>query len=107
MTDVAKAQCYPCLTSDYTVAADSDIRYVDLDSAAETVHSQVIEVSVHQGRVEALPAIDAGRAPTMDNLVPAPQCVTLMRRLWRLHPISCSLLITEHQYQSTCPQLHL
>ena len=47
--DVAKAQRYPCLTSDYTVAADSDIRYVDLDSAAETVHSQVREVSVHQG----------------------------------------------------------
>ena len=47
MTDEAKAQCYPCLTSDYTVAADSDIRYVDLDSAAETVHSQVILAARH------------------------------------------------------------
>ena len=39
----------------------------------------ILEVSVHQGSVEAMSAIsDAGQAPTMDNLVPAPQCATLL-----------------------------
>ena len=58
--------------------ADSDIRDVDLDYAAVTAHSQVIEVSVHQGSVEVPPAIDAGQAPTMDNVIPAPLCATLI-----------------------------
>ena len=35
------------------------------------------EVSV-QGPDEAPPAIDAGQAPTMDNLVPTPQCATFI-----------------------------
>ena len=44
--------------------ADSDIRDVDLDSAAVTAPAQVIEISV-QGSVEAPPAIDAGQAPPL------------------------------------------
>ena len=66
------------LISETCPIADSDIRDVDLDSADVTAHSLVIEVSVHQGPVKALPAIDGGQAPTMDNLVPAPQCATLI-----------------------------
>ena len=49
--------------------ADLDIKDVDLDSAAVTAHSQVIEVSFHQGPVEATSAIlDAGQVLTMKNL---------------------------------------
>ena len=48
-----------------------------LDSAAVTAPAQVIEVSV-QGSLEAPPAIDAGQAATMDNVIPAPQCETLI-----------------------------
>ena len=36
--------------------ADSDIRHVDLDSANVEAQSQVLEVSVHQGPVEAVSA---------------------------------------------------
>ena len=61
--------------------ADSDIRDVDLDSAYVEAHSQVVEVSVHQGTVQATSAIDAGQAPTMDNLVLAPQCAMLLRSM--------------------------
>ena len=36
-------------------------------------------MSVHQGPVEAMSAIiEPGQAPTMDNLVSAPQCATLL-----------------------------
>ena len=59
--------------------ADLDIRDVVLDSANVEAHSQVMEVSVHQGPVEATSAIiDAGRALTVENLVPAPQCAMLL-----------------------------
>ena len=69
--------------------ADSDIKDVDLDSAAVTAHSQVIEVSFHQGPVEATSAIlDAGQVLTMKNLVPAPKCATLIR--WGL---ACATLL--------------
>ena len=37
--------------------ADSDITDVDLDSSNVAAHSQIIEVSVHQGPVEATSAI--------------------------------------------------
>ena len=66
------------LISETGLIAGSDIRDVDLDSAAVTAHSQVIEVSVHQGSVKAPPAIHAGQAPTMDTVIPAPQCATLI-----------------------------
>ena len=59
------------LISETGSLADSDIRDVDLDSANVAARSQVIDVSVHQGPVEAMPAIDADQAGTMDNLVPA------------------------------------
>ena len=59
--------------------ADLNVRHVDLDSANVEAHSQVIEVSVHQGPVEATSIIvEAGQALTMDNLVPAPQYSTLL-----------------------------
>ena len=58
--------------------ADSDIKDVDIDFAAVTAHSQVMELSVHQGPFEAPPSIDAGQALTMDNLVPTPQFATLI-----------------------------
>ena len=39
----------------------------------------VVEVSVYQGPDKATPAIfEAGRAPAMDVLVPAPLCATLL-----------------------------
>ena len=63
--------------SDTGSIADSDIRDVDLDSAAVTAPAQVIEVSV-EAPVKALPSIDAVQAPTMDSSVPAPQCATLI-----------------------------
>ena len=47
------------LISETGSIADSDIRDVNLDSAAVTAPAQVIEVSV-QGSFEAPPAIDAG-----------------------------------------------
>ena len=66
------------LISETGSIADSDIRDVDLELAAVTAPAQVTEVSVHQGSVEAQPGIDAVQAPTMDNLVPAPLCTTLI-----------------------------
>ena len=57
--------------------ADSDIRDLYLDSAAVTAPAQVIDVSV-QGSVEAPPAIDVGQALTTDNVIPTPQCETLI-----------------------------
>ena len=65
------------LTSETGSIADSDIRDVDPDSAAVTALAQVIKASV-QGSVEAPPTIDAGQAPTMDNVIPAPLCATLI-----------------------------
>ena len=56
--------------------ADSDI--CGLDYANVEAHSQVIEVSLLQGPVEATSAIDVCQAPTMDNLVPVPQCAMLL-----------------------------
>ena len=59
--------------------ADLDVRHVDLDSANVEAHSQDIEVSVHQGPVEATSiVVETGQAPTMDNLVPAPQYSMLL-----------------------------
>ena len=58
--------------------ADSDVWDVDLELAAVTAPSQVVEVSVHSGSVEAPAAIDAGQAPTMDNVIPAPLCAILI-----------------------------
>ena len=65
------------LISETGSIADSDIRDVDLDSAAVIAPAQFQEVSV-QDPVEEPPAIDAGQAPTMDNLVPTPQCATFI-----------------------------
>ena len=59
------------LISEAGLLADSDISDVDLDSANVETHSQVVEVSVHQGPVKGTSTIvEAGRAPTMDNFVP-------------------------------------
>ena len=67
------------LISETGSLADLDIRDVDLDSANVEEHSQIMKVSVHQGPVEVTSAIiDAGRALTMDNLVPAPQWAMLL-----------------------------
>ena len=67
------------LISETGSLADLDIRDVDLDSANVEEHSQIMEVSVHQGPVEVTSAIiDVGRALTMDNLVPAQQCAMLL-----------------------------
>ena len=51
---------------------------MDLELAAVTAPAQVIEVLVHQGSVEEPPAIDAGQASTMDNVIPAPLCAALL-----------------------------
>ena len=66
------------LISETGSIADSDLRDLDLELAAVTAPAQVIEVSVHQGSVEAPPAIDAGQALTIDNVIPAPLCSTLI-----------------------------
>ena len=67
------------LISEASSLADSDIRDVDLHSVNVEALSQLVEVSVHQGPVEATSAIvDAGQALTTDVLVSAPQCTTLL-----------------------------
>ena len=59
------------LISETGSIADSDLRDVDLELAAVTAPTQVVEVSVHSGSVNAPPAIHAaGQAPTMDNVIP-------------------------------------
>ena len=61
---------------------------MDLDLAAVTAPTQVVEVSVHQGSVEEPPAIDAGQTPTIYNMIPVPLCATLITcasTIW-LHP---------------------
>ena len=71
-----------------------------------TAHSQVIEVSVHQGPVEAPPAIDAGHALTMDKLVPAPQCATLITCVHAPPLTSTSnQLLLAHSTRATAPLL--
>ena len=62
--------------------SDSDLRDVDLELAAVTAPAQVIEASVPSGSVGVLPTIDAGHAPTLDNVIPVLLCATL---------ITCSL----------------
>ena len=66
------------LISETGSIAEADLRDVDLDLAAVTAPTQVVEVSVHQGLVEEPPAIDVGQAPTMDNVIPAPLCAALI-----------------------------
>ena len=67
------------LISETGSIANSDLREVDLELAAVTDPTQVVEVSVHSdGSVEESPVIDASRALTMDNVIPAPLCPTLI-----------------------------
>ena len=66
------------LISDTGLIADSDIRDVDLEFSAVTAPAQVIAVSIHQGSVKALPAIDVGQPRTMDNVIPVPLCPILI-----------------------------
>ena len=54
------------LSSDTESIADSNLREVDLELAAATAPTQVVEVSIHQSLVEESPAIVAGQALTMD-----------------------------------------
>ena len=86
--------------------ADSDTKDVDLDFAAVTAHSQVMELSVHQRPFEAPPSLDEGQAPTMDNLVPAPQCATLITcaHAQPLSPTSNQLLLA-HSTSAAAPVL--
>ena len=58
--------------------ADSDIREVDLELAAATAPSQVVEVSIYQGLVEEPPAIVEGQAPIMDVVTTVPLCAQLI-----------------------------
>ena len=51
---------------------------MDLDLAAVTAPAQVVEILVNQESVEEPPAIDMGQAPTMDNVIPVPQCAALI-----------------------------
>ena len=66
------------LLSETVSIAESDLRDVDLELADVTAPTQIVEVSVHQGSVEEPPAIDAGQAPTMDNVIPVPLCAELI-----------------------------
>ena len=81
------------LISEASSLAGLDIRDVDLDSVNVGAISQVVEVSVHQGPVEAMSAmIEADQAWTMDNLVSAPQCATLLLMFARVrHTLRHSL----------------
>ena len=65
------------LLSETGSIADSDLRDVDLDLAAVTAPTQVVEVSVHQGSFEEPPTIDAGQAQTTYNMIPALLCAML------------------------------
>ena len=60
LTWIDSASTSSDLISDTGSIADSDIRDLNLESAAATAPAQVIAVSIHQGSVEALPAIDVG-----------------------------------------------
>ena len=66
------------LLSETGSIADSDLRDVDLELAAATAPTQVVEVSIHQSSVEESPAIDVGQAPTMDNVITVPLCTQLI-----------------------------
>ena len=64
-------------TQHWTCNVPTLLRDVDLDSAAVAAPvAQVVEVSLH-GSVEAPPAIDAGQAPAMDNVIPVAQCTLI------------------------------
>ena len=72
--------------------ADLDIKDVDLDFAAVTAHSQVMQFSVHQGPFR--------RHPPLMRVRPRPWIIwspRRKRRLCPLHPISCSLHIVQVQ----------
>ena len=58
--------------------ADSDLRDVDLELAVATAPTQVVQVSIHQSSVKESPAIDAGQAPTMVNVITVPQFAQLI-----------------------------
>ena len=66
------------LHSDTGSIADSDLREVDLELAAATAPTQVVEVSIHQSLVKESPAIVAGQAPTMDIVTTMPLCAQLI-----------------------------
>ena len=66
------------LISETGSIADSDLNDVDLELAAVTAPTQVVAVSVHPGSVETPPTSDAGHAPTVDNVIPALLCATLI-----------------------------
>ena len=113
------------LISEASSLAGLDIRDVDLDSVNVGAISQVVEVSVHQGPVEAMSAmIEADQARTMDNLVSVPQCATLLMFAHASHlapllalstsaaaPWLCSFLgpvsRQEFEHQSACFPAHL
>ena len=78
LTWMDSASTSSVLIPDTGSIADLDIKDVDLELAVVTSLAQVIEFSVHQGSVEAPPAIDVGQAPTMDNVIPALLCTTLI-----------------------------
>ena len=65
------------LLSDNGSIADSDIREVDLELAASSAPTQVVEVSIHQSFVEE-PAIMTCQAPTMDIMSTVPLCGVLI-----------------------------
>ena len=71
--------------------ADSDLRDVDLELAAATSSTRVVVVSVHQSSVEESPAIDAGQAPTMDNVITMLLCAQLIIY------VHASLVVTSNQ----------
>ena len=66
------------LHSDTGSFADSDIREVDLELAAATAPTQVVEVSIHQSLVEEPPAIVEGQASTMDIVTSMRLCAQLI-----------------------------
>ena len=66
------------LHSDTGSVADSDLREVDLELAAATAPTHVVEVSIHQIWVQESPAIVAGQAPTMDIVTTMPLCTQLI-----------------------------
>ena len=95
------------LISEVSSLADSDIRDVDLDSVNVKAHSHFVEASVHQGPVDATSAlVESGQAPTMDNLVSAQQCTTLLM-CTHAPPLSStfSALLLEHPTSVAGPLL--
>ena len=61
------------LLSDNGSIADSDIREVDLELAAASAPTEVVEVSIHESSVRE-PAIMTGQAPTLDIVSTVPLC---------------------------------